>query len=91
MKKFGLAIAVLAVTGTGALAQGVYIGDRGVGIDPGARFDRRGDYDRRDFDRRDRRDISETGSFRGGDCRTVTIRSEDDYGNTRVKRVRRCD
>jgi hypothetical protein len=26
-----------------------------------------------------------------GDCRTVVIRSEDDYGNVRVRRVRRCD
>jgi hypothetical protein len=82
MKKLCLAAAVLAATATGALAQGVYIGDRGVGIDIGGP---RRDYDRR-LERRDR-DVYDTGST----CRTVTTTSEDDYGNVRRRQVRRCD
>lgn len=82
MKKLGLAAAVIALTATGALAQGVYIGDRGVGVDLGGP---RRDYDRR-MDRRDR-EVNETGST----CRMVTTTTEDDYGNVRRRQVRRCD
>lgn len=80
MKKFCLAAAVVAVSATGALAQGVYIGDRGIGVDVGGpRYDRR-------MERRNR-DVYDTGST----CRTVTVRSEDDYGNVRRRQERRCD
>lgn len=82
MRKLGLAAAIVALTATGALAQGVYIGDRGVGVDIGGP---RRDYDRR-MDRRDR-EVYDTGST----CRTVMTTSEDDYGNVRRRQVRRCD
>ena len=82
MRKLGLAAAIVALTATGALAQGVYIGDRGVGVDLGGP---RRDYDRR-MDRRDR-EVYETGST----CRMVTTTTEDDYGNVRRRQVRRCD
>jgi hypothetical protein len=86
MKKLGIAVAALALTTTGALAQGVYIGDRGVGVDLGGP---RRDYDRRmerRMDRRDR-DVYDTGST----CRMVTTTVEDDDGNVRRRQVRRCD
>ena len=82
MRKLGLAAAIVALTATGALAQGVYIGERGVGVDLGGP---RRDYDRR-MDRRDR-EVYETGST----CRMVTTTTEDDYGNVRRRQVRRCD
>lgn len=79
MKKLGIAFAALALTATGAMAQGVYIGERGVGVDVrGPRAERR--------DPRDR-DVYGTGST----CRTVTTRSEDDDGNVRTRQARRCD
>jgi Ni/Co efflux regulator RcnB len=73
-----IAAAFAALASTAASAQG-WRGDddawRGRGMHRG--WDRGDDWRRRHWSR--------------GECRTVVIRSEDDYGNVRVKRVRRCD
>ena len=61
-----------------SLAQGVYIGPGGVGIDTG-----RPAYRERSY--RDRSYAYERGRF--GGCRTVTIERDDGS----VRRVRRCD
>ena len=65
-----------------SLAQGVYIGPGGVGIDTG-----RPAYRERYYrgDRSDRSYAYERG--RSGGCRTVTIERDDGS----VRRVRRCD
>ena len=74
------------------LRSGLLLWSACVGIDPG--YDRRA-YEERRWERerrlRDERRFGayEDGYGRGG-CRTVTIRSEDPYGNKRVKRIRRC-
>jgi len=62
------------------LAQGVYIGPGGVGVDVG-----RPTYRDRERYRGDRSYAYERGRF--GGCRTVTI--ERDNGS--VRRIRRCD
>jgi hypothetical protein len=62
-----------------SLAQGVYIGPGGVGIDTG-----RPRYSERYY-RGDRSYAYERGRF--GGCRTVTIERDDES----VRRVRRCD
>jgi hypothetical protein len=68
-------------TPTPSLAQGVYIGPGGVGIDTG-----RPPYRERYYgDRRDRSYAYERGRF--GGCRTVTIERDDGS----MRRVRRCD
>ena len=76
----GIAGALAAATPAPTLAQGVYIGPGGVGVDlgrPGWR--ERGDraYEGYAYDR----------GFRGSGCRTVTIRRDDG----RMKQIRRCD
>jgi hypothetical protein len=76
----GLVGTMAAATPAPTLAQGVYIGPGGVGVDigrPGYRERRyRGYDDDYAYDRR----------FRGG-CRTVTIERDD--GSRRT--IRRCD
>ena len=75
---FGIVAALAAATPAPTLAQGVYVGPSGVGIDTG-----RPAYRERYY--RDRSYAYERGRF--GGCRTVTI--ERDNGS--VRRIRRCD
>ena len=75
----GTASALAAATPTPTLAQGVYIGSGGVGVDVGRPGWRERDYYRDDYTYERR--------YRGRDCRTVTIRRDDG----RVKQIRRCD
>ena len=65
-----------AMTPAPTLAQGVYFGPNGVGIDIGRHP--------RDY-RAYRGDAYERGY--GGDCRTITIRRDDGS----MKQIRRCD
>jgi hypothetical protein len=65
-------------TSAPTLAQGVYVGPGGVGIDTG-----RPTYRERHY--RDRSYAYERGRF--GGCRTVTIERDDGS----VRRIRRCD
>jgi hypothetical protein len=60
------------------LAQGVYIGPGGVGLDTGRRGWRERHYRDHDY-------AYERGRF--GGCRTVTIERDDGS----VRRIRRCD
>jgi len=92
MKRLVLALAFGACAATAASAQGVYVGPRGVEVDPGfagpSYQERR--WEREHRWRAERRyGAYEDGYGRGG-CRTITIRSEDPYGNERIKRIRRC-
>jgi hypothetical protein len=76
----GIAGALATATPAPTLAQGVYIGPGGVGVDlgrPGWRERRDRAYHGYAYDR----------GFRGSDCRTVTIERDDGS----VKRIRRCD
>ena len=76
----GMASALAAATPAPTLAQGVYIGPGGVGVDvgrPGWRERHYRDYDDYAYERR----------FRGPGCRTVTIRRDDGS----MKQIRRCD
>ena len=76
---FGFVGAMAIAAPTSSLAQGVYIGPGGVGIDTG-----RPSYRERYY--RSHRDYAyERGRF--GGCRTVTIERDDGS----VRRVRRCD
>jgi hypothetical protein len=75
-------IAALAIVGAlgvatpaPTLAQGVYFGPNGVGIDTGRRPDYRGN-----------RGFADERGY-GGDCRTITIRRDDGS----MKQIRRCD
>jgi hypothetical protein len=68
-----------------SLAQGVYIGPGGVGIDTGRPADRERYYRGDRSDRSDRSYAYERGRF--GGCRTVTIERDDGS----VRTVRRCD
>ncbi len=91
MKRLVLALAFSACAAASASAQGVYVGPRGVHIDPG--YNQRG-YDRRGYEERRFRQERRYGGYEGGygrGCRTITVRREDPYGNERIKRVRRCD
>jgi hypothetical protein len=74
----GMASALAVATPAPTLAQGVYIGPGGVGVDVGRPGWRERDY--RDDNRYERR-------YRGRGCRTVTIR-RDDWS---MKQIRRCD
>jgi hypothetical protein len=78
----GMMGALAAATPVPTLAQGVYIGPGGVGIDTG-----RPAYRERYYrgDRSDRSYAYERGRF--GGCRTVTIERDDGS----MRRVRRCD
>jgi hypothetical protein len=81
----GMMCALAAVSPTPAVAQGVYIGPGGVGIDTGRPAYRERYYDERYYDRSDRSYAYERGRF--GGCRTVTIERDDGS----MKRIRRCD
>jgi hypothetical protein len=97
MKKLALALAIAVSAATAASAQGVYIehrGDRGWDGDRGVhrgweRSTRRGwDDGGRVIVRRGFRDVGTTGSL---GCRKITVRKQDNWGNTVVKRIQRCD
>jgi hypothetical protein len=75
----GVLGALAAASPTPAVAQGVYIGPNGVGIDSGRPGWRERHY-------RDR-DAAYAYERRGSDCRTVTIRRDDGS----MKQIRRCD
>jgi hypothetical protein len=81
----GMASAITAASAAPTLAQGVYIGPGGVGVDvgpPPRRRDR--DYYREDYYRDD---YTYERRYRGGGCRTITIRRDDGS----MKQIRRCD
>ena len=74
----GMMGALAAATPAPTLAQGVYVGPGGVGVDtgrPGWRHERA--Y----------RDYGYERGLRGHGCRTVTIRRDDGS----MKQIRRCD
>ena len=75
----GLVSALAAATPASTLAQGVYIGPGGVGVDVGRPGWRERDYYRDDYRYEHR--------YRGRGCRTVTIRRDDGS----MKQIRRCD
>jgi hypothetical protein len=75
----GIVGALAAATPAPTLAQGVYVGPGGVGVDVGRPGWRERDYRDRDYG-------YERG-YRGHGCRTVTIRRD----NGSVKQIRRCD
>src|SRR2546423_11643641 len=66
----GIASALAAATPAPTLAQGVYIGPGGVGVDVGRPGWRERDYYRDDY----RDDYTYERRYRGRACRTVTIR-----------------
>jgi hypothetical protein len=76
----GMMGALAAASPTPAVAQGVYIGPNGVGIDTGRPGWRERHYRGHDDYAYERR-------FRGSGCRTVTIRRDDGS----MKQIRRCD
>jgi hypothetical protein len=81
------ALALLVST---AHAQGVYVGPRGVEIEQRSHVEDRG------WDRRRHWDGDRTGTVierrgYGRDCRTVTIRRENEDGDLVTRRIRRCD
>ena len=86
MKRFVLAaLAAAALDATAASAQGVQIGPGGVSVDPG--------YDRRDYDRGERRWDRERRWLEGrrGGCRTIIVKKDDEFGRRITKRIERCD
>ena len=80
----GTAGALAAATPAPTLAQGVYIGPGGVGVDVGRPGWRERDYYRGDYYRDD---YTYERRYRGRDCRTITIRRDDGS----MKQIRRCD
>ena len=76
----GIVGALAAASPAPTLAQGVYIGPGGVGVDVG----RPGWRERR---YRDRDDYAYERGYRRPGCRTVTIDRDDGS----VKQIRRCD
>ena len=74
----GMASALTAASPAPTLAQGVYIGPGGVGVDLGRRGWRERHY---------RDDYAYERPYRGPGCRTVTIQRDDGS----VKQIRRCD
>jgi hypothetical protein len=81
----GMASAFAVATPVATLAQGVYIGPGGVGVDVGPpRYRERGYYREDDYYRDD---YTYERPYRGRGCRTVTIRRD----NGSVKQIRRCD
>ena len=75
----GMAGALAAATPAPTLAQGVYVGPGGVGVDLGGRPGWR--------ERHYRDDYAYEHRYRGPSCRTVTIRRDDGS----MKQIRRCD
>jgi len=104
MKKLVLTFALSVLSAAAASAQGVYIEQRGGmagGFEGGWDGDRgrhrgwdrgmRRGWDRdeeRVVVRRSYREPSVTGSL---GCRNITIRKQDDWGNTVTKRIQKCD
>jgi hypothetical protein len=76
----GMTGALIAASPTPTVAQGVYIGPGGVGVDVG----RPGWRERHD---RAYRGYAYERGYRGSGCRTVTIERDDGS----MKRIRRCD
>ena len=76
----GMASTLAAATPAPTLAQGVYVGPGGVGVDLG----RPGWRERHC---RGRDDYAYERGFHGPGCRTVTIRRDDGS----MKQIRRCD
>ena len=76
----GIVGALGAATPAPTLAQGVYFGPGGIGVDIGRPRHDRGYQDR------DRQGYAYERGF-GGDCRTITIRRDDGS----MKQIRRCD
>jgi hypothetical protein len=76
----GMTGALVAVSPTPAVAQGVYIGPGGVGVDVGRPGWRERHYRDRDRD-------AYAYERRGSGCRTVTIERDDGS----MKTIRRCD
>jgi len=86
MKKLLLALVATAALGTtAASAQGVQIGPGGVRVDPG--------YERRDYDRGERRWDRERRWHEGrrGGCRTIIVKKADEFGRRVTKCIERCD
>ena len=79
----GMASALAAATPAPTLAQGVYVGPGGVGVDVGRPGWRDRDYYRDDY----RDDYRYERRYRDRGCRTVTIRRD----NGSIKQIRRCD
>jgi hypothetical protein len=75
----GMASALAVASPAPTLAQGVYIGPGGVGVDVGPPRWRDRDYYRDDYTYERR--------YRGRGCRTITIRRDDGS----MKQIRRCD
>ena len=96
MKKLVLGLALALVGATGASAQGIEFRAGPGGVAVGPERDRTTVIERRrswdDGDRvevrRGRRDVITTGNT---NCRTITVRKEDDDGNRVTKRIRKCD
>lgn len=89
LRKSLLAMALLGATTVAVPAQTVEFGRGGPSVD--LRSDRQRERDfRRDEMRRDR-DMT-TGSVRRGrgDCRSVTIRERDEFGNMRTRTREEC-
>jgi hypothetical protein len=89
-----LAIAAAACIGAAipATAQSIDVGPGGVGVDLRSPRQRERDWDREEARRdraRERRRWDETGSTRG-DCREVTIRERNDYGEMVTRTRRDC-
>jgi hypothetical protein len=92
MRRILLAFALSASAATAASAQGVYVEQHGWGGDRG--FERRWDHDRGDhrgWDRAMRRGYREVDTTGSVGCRQITVRKQDEWGNTVVKRIQRCD
>jgi hypothetical protein len=81
----GMASALAAATPAPTLAQGVYIGPGGVGVDVGRPGWRERDYYRDDYTYERGRGYER--GYRSRGCRTVTIRRDDGS----MKQIRRCD
>jgi hypothetical protein len=80
----GMASALAVASPAPTLAQGVYIGPGGVGVDVGPPRWRDRDYYRDDYYRDD---YTYERRYRGRGCRTITIRRDDGS----MKQIRRCD
>ncbi len=93
LRTLALALSAVAVIGTSAVsAQTIDLGRGGPSIDLRSDGQRERDYrrDRRDDQYRGRRSERDELSTRGGRCRTVTVRRQDDYGRTVTRRTREC-
>jgi hypothetical protein len=78
----GIVGLLAATTPAPTLAQGVYVGPGGVGVDIG-----RPGWRERHYRDRDYQGYAYDRSFRGSGCRTVTIHRDDGS----MKQIRRCE